>query len=95
MKKDTDIVKRAHCSKINATGSHIDSSRDIESPDEGVGDVFSKSPESPDFIDEKSDQLSNISPTTPNVKPGNIKGSNNQPPSPTKERLPSRFRFDN
>ena len=91
-----------------------DSAGDVDSPDEGVEDVFSdgEHPESPDFLPKQNndnlsieeqhilccenvDQLPDTLSTSSSDKRDNINGSNSQTPSPTKERLPSRFAFDN
>jgi len=89
--------------EINAIGSDMDALEDVDSPDEGLGDVFTdgEHPESPDIpqhiinnsnSEESNTLTSDCLLSTGPFKQDNIRGSNSQT-SRDKERLPSRFTF--
>ena len=109
-----DIVQDDKWPALNAIEINLDSSGDVDSHDEGVGDVSSDGdhPESPDFVSmqiinnmnceeanfvgcEKNKQITDFNVPPYSDKPENINGLRSQTTSPAKERLPSRFTFDN
>ena len=70
-----------------------DSIEDIESLDEGVGDISSdgEQPDSPNFEADTCDKNDDL---TASELPNNMNTVSTKTSSPTRERLPSRFSFD-
>ena len=86
-------------SNVNENEVESDSIEDVESLDEGVGDISSdgEQPDSPNFEADTCDKNDNVpdnSTTSASEEPDDINLVYTQISSPTKERLPSRYSFD-